>query len=459
MRLPRFLAFTQRSAFVRSIGVLVSGTVFAHGITALALPLLTRLYSPADFSVLAVFSSLLLTIAVAACLRFDIAVALPESDIDAVNILSLALLCASVVSILLFIPALAVPQQIAVKLNQPALEQYLWLLPVGVFLGAGYSAMQFWFVRKKQFGLIARSRVVQSASGAGLQIGLGVLARFGSLGLILGHIINFGMAFVILSYRFFCNDRPLLKEISRTRMRELYATYDRFPKYSTLEALANCAAIQVPIILIAAIAAGPEAGYLALALYVMQAPMSLIGTAVGQVYLSRAPDAHREGHLDTFTTQILAGLLKTGVGPVLFLGIVSPALFGIVFGEAWQRAGELVIWMTPWFIMQFLATPISMALQITGSQRAALALQVFGLFARVAAVLVASVWAQDWISEAYAISGFVFYFIYAGIILHIVSAKSKAVFHSIRAGLPYVACWILLGISTVGIIRFLQIKL
>jgi hypothetical protein len=72
----------------------------------------------------------------------------------------------------------------------------------------------------------------------------------------------------------------------------LWSTYRRFPVYSTWEALANSAAIHVPVILVAAVAAPDEAGYLMLAMYVLQAPMSLIGAAVGQVYLSKAPAVH-----------------------------------------------------------------------------------------------------------------------------------------------------------------------
>ena len=63
--------------FRHSVGVLVSGGVLAHGITALALIVITRLYTPADFSVLAVYGSLLTIISVLACLRFEVAIPLP----------------------------------------------------------------------------------------------------------------------------------------------------------------------------------------------------------------------------------------------------------------------------------------------------------------------------------------------------------------------------------------------
>ena len=44
----------KRGGFVGAVAVLVGGTALAHGTTALALPLLSRLYSPADFGLLGI---------------------------------------------------------------------------------------------------------------------------------------------------------------------------------------------------------------------------------------------------------------------------------------------------------------------------------------------------------------------------------------------------------------------
>lgn len=163
-------------SFLRSVAVLVGGTAVGHGITAAALPVLSRLYTPADFSLLAVFAGLVSIISVVACLRFDVAVALPEEDAEALRLLALALGAALACSVVVLIAVLVAPGWIANKLNQPGLQTYLWLLPISVLLGGGYSALQMWFVREKAFGLIARSRVAQSTASAGTQIGSGAWA-------------------------------------------------------------------------------------------------------------------------------------------------------------------------------------------------------------------------------------------------------------------------------------------
>lgn len=417
-------------SFLRSVAVLVSGTALGHGITAAVLPVLSRLYAPADFSVLAVFAALVSIISVAACLRFDVAIALPEQDQDALTLVVLSLGLAALVSACLWLLVLLAPQWIATQLNQPALQPYLGLVPLSVLLAGGYNALQMWFVRQKRFPLIARNRVAQSLGGAGVQVGAGWLS-LGPVGLLIGHAMNSGVACLFLGYRLLADrqQRSALRAVDGPSMRTLWRTYDRFPKYSSFEALCNNASVQLPVIMIAALAAPAEAGYLMMATYVMQAPMALIGVAVGQVYLSRAAEEHRSGALGRFTADVLAGLVKTGVGPLLAVGIVAPAAFGLVFGVGWERAGLLVAWMTPWFILQFITTPVSMGLHVTGHQRLALGLQVTGLLLRVAMVWMAARWSPGAIAEWYAVSGAVFYGLYLAVVMAVTGTELRRLVH------------------------------
>ena len=80
------------NGLVKSTGVLVGGTAFAQALTILVLPILTRLYTPDDFSLLAVYTAILAIVSSVACLRFEIAIPLPSSDDVAIRLVCLALL-------------------------------------------------------------------------------------------------------------------------------------------------------------------------------------------------------------------------------------------------------------------------------------------------------------------------------------------------------------------------------
>lgn len=441
-----FEKFTSNS-LIHSVSVLVGGTALSQAITLLALPFITRLYTPDDFSLLAVYAAMLIILSVAACLRFDIAIPMPETDEGAINLLAVAMLSSIIISILVAIPFLIMPEVISSLLNQPDLATYLWLVPLGVFFGSSYSALQYWATRKKEFSVIAKTRIGQSLGGAGTQLTFGWFGMT-PIGLILGQMISHGAGIFSLGYLVVVEHRKLLKYISWQLMWEQICRYDRFPKYSTLDALANSSGIQLPIILIAALAVGPEAGFIMLAMRVMQAPMGLIGSAVSQVYLSHAPDERRNGNLPGFTSKILSGLMKTGVGPLVFMGFLAPVVFPLIFGDEWKRAGELVSWMTPWFIMQFMVSPISMVMHICDRQRLMLLITVGGLCLRLGSIVGAHSYFPHYVSEAFALSSAAFYIVCFFIFSRTAGLAINEYRKIIRPSLVILVGWLVAAIST-----------
>src|SRR5690606_8185783 len=176
------------------------------------------------------------------------------------------------------------------------------------------------------------------------------------------------------------------------------------------------------------------------------APMALMGSAVAQVYLSVAPSSRRDNSLGNLTASMLGGLIKAGVGPLICVGLVAPAAFGVIFGNAWERAGVLVAWMTPWFITQLLASPVSMALHIIDKQRTALLLQLAGLVIRLGAVSIGSMWYLDFISELYAISGLVFYGLYLSVVLYAVKPPLQVMLKHLKSSLGLILAWCIVGV-------------
>lgn len=449
------LARLRAGGFAPAVGLLVSGTAIGHAITAVAMPVLTRLYTPDDFGLFAVFSAALAIVAVAACLRYEIAIPIPQAEDTAANLLAVAVCAAVLVSAASALAVLPAGAIVAGWLGQPRLESYLWLLPLAILLSGVYAAQQYWLLRHKQFALLARTRISQSAAASGSQLALGA-AGASAFGLLTGPVVNLAAGCLRVAPHLFRQRQRLLPAIGAARMWQAARSHANFPLFSTAEALANSAAIQLPVMLIAALASSAEAGQLMLAMYVVQAPMALLGTAVGQVYLTRAAEAWRVGQLGALTTSVVAGLLRTGVGPLLFLGLAAPFLFGPLFGADWRRAGTIVAWLTPWFVMQFLASPVSMALHVAARQRLAMLLQLAGLALRCGAVLLAHQLFGAYLTEAYALSGLLFYL--AGLLATAAVANCEAAqFRAAIAGaaLP-IGIWAGAGVIVAALARWWQ---
>lgn len=444
--LGRWFAGLISDRFFRSVGILVGGTAAAHLITMATLPIATRLYRPADFAILAFVTSASSIISAAACLRFDIAIPIPRDDREAVNCLALAIFWTVVTTLLLAVLAVMMSGQIAQLFHRSDYAPYLWLVPVMVCSMGVYSSLQYWFVRRGQFSTIASNRVLQTSSSAATQIILG-MSQFAPTGLLLGVAANWLVGSVGLSVRFLRRDTSLLSTVSRSMMVNVFIAQRRFPIFSAPEALLNSASIFVPIVFISIFANGPESGFIMLAMQVMQAPMALVGSAVANVYFAEAPAQFRANRLGEFTDQIFSRLLRSGVGPLAFAGFVAPVTFSLIFGTEWTRAGELVSWMTPWFIMQFLSSPLSTSLLVTSHQSTAFVLQLFGFIVRIGAVLAAFLTAPSLVGEVYALSGLLFYAVYLVVVLAIASNGIRSLRREFVRSTPIVLSWILAGFA------------
>lgn len=436
----------------KAAGLLVGGTALGQVVLLLALPFLTRLYSPENFNILAIYVAVVGIFSGAICLRFDIAISLPEPSADAWRLMILGIWCAAVLSTLIAAGLALLLWGLSINVG---VEWYIFSLIVGLglFSMGAFNSLQMWYVREKKFLSISLVKFLQSVAVVSIQIGVGIWLAT-AMGLLWGQLAGSlvgAFVFIVLLSR----SLGSFGGLSVQDVKRFFHVYGRFPKYSVLESLANEAASQLPLLLIAFLLGGAEAGYLMLAMRVLQAPIALLGNAISQVYLSQAPLSERKGELAALSRSMLAKLSKVGVGPLIFAAIVSPTVFPILFGSEWQRAGELVGWMTPWFIFQLLVSPISMSLHVKGKQDVALYLQLVSLLIRVAAVLLFYFFFKGFMVEAYALSGFVSYLLYFFVVLSVLGMPTKTLVNLFAEVFFYVLPFIFLAFLFVWAVRFL----
>jgi len=376
-----------RSSFARSVTVLVGGTAGAQLLSVIAAPVLARIYTPDDFGLLAVYSGLLLMIGVVASLRYEIAIPLPEEDQEAAHLVLLSVLLVSGMSLLTLVTVLVFQTSIAELVGVPDLADFLWLLPVGVFLLGIYNVFSYWATRTKQFSLVASTKVQQSLVTLVIQL---LAFQLGGLGLLVGKVLGQGVGIISLA-------KPAIKlppflgirrRISRSALAATADRYRRFPIFSTWEGLANSAGLQLPPILFAALYGPAAAGLYALAHRILTLPLALVGGAIGQVFYANAAEARREGRLGALVIQLYSKLAYIGLPPAVMLALTGEDLFAIVFGEQWRAAGQFAQWMTPWLYLQFVSSPISVIFFVTENQKQGLVFQSIFLAMRITAIAI-----------------------------------------------------------------------
>ena len=78
-----------KSEFSKNVVTLMTGTTIAQAIPIAISPILTRIYSPEDFGMFALYFSILALVGVIATARYEIAIVLPKDDEEAIKILAL----------------------------------------------------------------------------------------------------------------------------------------------------------------------------------------------------------------------------------------------------------------------------------------------------------------------------------------------------------------------------------
>ncbi|HGE6078693.1 TPA: lipopolysaccharide biosynthesis protein [Vibrio cholerae] len=390
MNLLNFIKkFCPQNSFARAVSILVGGTAGAQALMILAAPLLTRVYTPEDFGLLAVYSGLLAIFAVVASLNYELAIPLPENNSEAANVLVLSLLTVLLITGVSAIIVLVAGQQIADVLNTPELSSYFWLLPLGVLLAGIYNVFNYWALRTKAFGDIARTRVSQTLATLAVQF-LGF--KLGGIALLLGQAGGQGVGSIRLA-------RSVIqhKEFSCWSWMGVWQAakrYKKFPIFSTWSGLFNTAGTQLPPLMFAVFFSAGAAGLYALAHRVLAIPMSILGDAIGKVFFSNAAEAYRKGHLAPMVEKVHRKLAEIAMPATLLLVIAGPELFAFVFGKNWREAGEFARYMAPWLYMVFITSPLSTLFSVMERQRAGLFFQAALLVLRLGAILIGAYWLQ-----------------------------------------------------------------
>jgi len=406
------------TAFIWNVGLLASGTIIGQAIMVLVLPVLTRLYEPEAFGALGIFMSITVVASVAACLRLDIAIPLPDRDEDALNLVVLGLGFATVLALVAAVLLVLAGGQFIDLSGHREIADYLFLVPLGMWLAAAYSAVQFWSIRKKRFGQVATTQLTRAIGGSATQVGLGI-AGLASFGLVVGYVIYTALGTVGLVYHFFRFDRGLLSFVSASSLRRVLHENRRFPYFSVPESLLNSAAINLPVVLIGALAGPKEAGYMLLAQRVTSIPVGLLGGSLSRVFLAEAAERRRNGELGSFTRVTMKRLAQVGAFPFFVVALVSPILFPYIFGPDWERAGVMVTWMVPFMFVQFAVSPVSTSLHATGNQLAAFLLQLCGFVIVFGAILLGAFVDPYDVFYWFAGASLVYYTLYALVVYRV----------------------------------------
>jgi O-antigen/teichoic acid export membrane protein len=356
----RGIGYILNNSLYKGVLILGSGTAVAQLIGIITMPIITRLYTPSDLGVLAVYSSVLAIFGIGATLRYEFASTLPEKNEDAINLfgLCLILLCITTVGfalILLFGGDLLIN-----SFDLDSIEQYTWFLLIGFFGMGLYTVLNYWAIRQRDYRRITYTKINQGVGGSVCKILLGILS-FGPIGLIIGHIVSQIAGITTLARAMWKKEKENLKAISLGRMMSVARTYKSFPVFNFPASIVNTIALQLPPLMLLALYDSQVVGFYALANTLVVLPGSLISSSMGQAYFGEASKMVRERsqELRSLYVRTLKHLSIVAVPLIGIPALCAPLVVPFIFGEAWAEAGWYCWPLTLMVISNFVASPTS----------------------------------------------------------------------------------------------------
>jgi O-antigen/teichoic acid export membrane protein len=148
----------------------------------------------------------------------------------------------------------------------------------------------------------------------------------------------------------------------------------KLPIYSLPSSLIDTIAASAALPLIVQLYGAHAGGQFALVQRVLAIPLILVAASVADAFHSRLALCSRDTPEKTLSlfNRTSVVLLLLGLAPALALVFAGDRMFAFVFGGTWSAAGKLAAISAPWFLAQFVVSPLSRLVFVLHGQEAKL---------------------------------------------------------------------------------------
>lgn len=360
MRLDRIrlvLSGHAGSPFKRNFVKVARANVAAQLIGLAAAPLLTRLFSPADFGIMALFEAVLGLFLAFCTLRVDWSAPNARAATIAASVISLGIVPVLLTAMLSFILIEIWTEQTNVLRADTKGIGLAFLMALAVAAGGLTLLVNAWHVRNGDLTAVSRARVVQSASNSLLGITYGYM-NFGAAGLVAASTASMWIGAAVMM----AGSGQLWrvsKRITRATMAIAFNRYSAEAGRSTVTSIVNALSLSSTIAIFSVFFSIEQVGWYALMYKLSANPLSLVASALSQSFWVVAADYARSARL----TELRALYLRTTwrlslfAPPILIACAFGPFIVGPVLGTQWREAGFVLFAMSPMLIAFIVLAP------------------------------------------------------------------------------------------------------
>ncbi len=379
--------------FFRNIAKLFSANVIA-GVVGLAFyPVLTRLYEPADFGLLSLFSSIVGVLVILSTADLQYAIMLPKDNSQANAVAHNALICTvCVVAVTLLSGIFAKP--IANLFNAEGLAKIWWLIPIMVLICAVWNIANYHFTRNKSFSYISAYLLTQ---GTLIPVFKLIFALAGATvgGLIYGSVAGAAIAVCAVMLTAITRNKITLIPSSALERKQALHTFRRFPIFSLPRSVINNLSSNIPSLLLTPFFGLAPIGLFSIGLTFGFRPVNMLENSVYQVFFQQISQSvnQRQPIMPTirkfvrYTLLILAPLTIAGL-------LLLSYLTGWLLGNEWVETGHYLRILLPWLVTSLFVAPICFLSDIFQKQPQALGFEILLISCRIIGMAI-GIWTDN----------------------------------------------------------------
>lgn len=355
--------------FNRAHAAFVSSSALVMLFPMISAPIVSRLYSPEDFGIYAVFFALATILSAISSLELRNIVLLEADRTDGAHGTLLALSVVALFSLGLLLLLLVLPKDwLTLFLGENVLSYLIWL-PLSVFLMGGSQVLYTWATVEKEYKILARNKLILGLSTMLFQIGIG-LTHPGPIGFIIANLLGLLLASLLLLLLFVKALQCIQLNFSIASAIAQYRRHTGLTFWTMPGALVNSLSRLLPDLLIDRFFGAALLGQYSLAMRMLSLPIAFLSSSIQDFFRQQASAEFNEyGHsTSSFWRFLMLSLASALLFILPVIGII-PFAFPIIFGSQWTEAGTLIQAIALLIIVRFISSPLSYVWIIRGKQR------------------------------------------------------------------------------------------
>lgn len=341
-----------RRRYLKQFLIILGGNGAAQLVNLASYPLLTRIYSPHEFGIFAMFVAGSAVPAIIACGRFEYTITTARS-VARHGALWLSLAIACVAGLVSAVGGLIYWNMV----GQDGGLLIATCFGLTVALSGAGSALSMYLLRHDRFRARSAAILVRTFGAVAVQLGLGLISATAAF-LILGFVAGLVAQTGVLAWVTWQKLKP-----QSPRLRDMRASFWRYRRQIAVDlpsSLIAGLAINLLTFILAALYDARIVGLYAVGNRLAMAPLQLINEALSQIFFQNAARAREsKGH---FWQEIKLGLMVSAALSVVVAGLLlllARPFVTIFLGPQWVMSADMLTVLAPMLALSGVAMSIA----------------------------------------------------------------------------------------------------